>query len=343
MLKKHGYFGFIVGVVLITMLSSKVCYGYKLTGATGFGLPSGLPSSIVSNQLITKWEPSVNTASVVFAGSTTGVTPTAGASLGTPGGATWSTMLAGHDVPFVDVATPDPFHPTSTSSSVIGMTGLPNVGTTPFEKFWIDWALDEWATVSDFTNLGMVTDGDTLVPGVDNGTNWDGNGATNANGGNQGDIRIAGYPMVSTFLADTFQPGTEDLLGFGGNIGGDMHLGNFDLSTFTWVDDASDGHGGPDNLDYDFATVVLHEMGHALGLDHSNVSTSVMATYSTRGGAERSLQPDDKAGIAAIYGFTDTGGPGNEVPVPAPATIYLLGTGLGGIAGFRFREKIRKN
>jgi hypothetical protein len=57
----------------------------------------------------------------------------------------------------------------------------------------------------------------------------------------------------------------------------------------------------------------------------------------------RSLQSDDIAGIQAIYGLPENGGPGDEVPIPAPAIIFLIGTGLVGIAAFRFRKKIRKN
>ena len=52
----------------------------------------------------------------------------------------------------------------------------------------------------------------------------------------------------------------------------------------------------------DFQSVVLHEMGHVLGLGHSLVKTAVMyASYST-GSIKRQLQADDLAGLLALYG-----------------------------------------
>ncbi len=51
--------------------------------------------------------------------------------------------------------------------------------------------------------------------------------------------------------------------------------------------------------------VMLHEMGHALGLGHSAVSTAVMAatvSFNQCSAAPRPLQPDDIAGVQFIYG-----------------------------------------
>lgn len=51
---------------------------------------------------------------------------------------------------------------------------------------------------------------------------------------------------------------------------------------------------------FDIETVALHEIGHLLGLDHSQVQGSVM--FPTYGGQRRALSPDDIAGIQALYG-----------------------------------------
>jgi hypothetical protein len=57
----------------------------------------------------------------------------------------------------------------------------------------------------------------------------------------------------------------------------------------------------PHDSYYDLYWVSLHELGHALGLDHSNDSTAVM--YATVDGCSfRSLSTDDRNGIIAIYG-----------------------------------------
>ncbi|MDK1031974.1 MAG: matrixin family metalloprotease, partial [Planctomycetia bacterium] len=161
----------------------------------------------------------------------------------------------------------------------------------------IDDALDVWASVSAFTNLGEVTDG-----GADAG-------ALEADDGHLGDIRVAAWEInAGPVLAHAYQPGTEAI--FGNTLAGDLHL---DVNR-TWVDNSDDVSG---NGQFDFFTIVLHEFGHSLGLEHSSVSGSVME--STYAGARRTLQLDDIAGIQALYG------------VPEPMTVSLLLIGLGGI------------
>jgi hypothetical protein len=51
----------------------------------------------------------------------------------------------------------------------------------------------------------------------------------------------------------------------------------------------------------DIQTVVLHELGHALGLDHSS-PPAVTQPYVDYGEQRRVLTQDDKDGIIAIYG-----------------------------------------
>lgn len=55
-------------------------------------------------------------------------------------------------------------------------------------------------------------------------------------------------------------------------------------------------------VEIDVANTATHEIGHFLGLDHSNVEASTMfATAPTGEIAKRSLDPDDIEGICAIY------------------------------------------
>jgi len=51
--------------------------------------------------------------------------------------------------------------------------------------------------------------------------------------------------------------------------------------------------------DIDAETVLLHEEGHALGLDHSNEAGSIMNAF--YGGVQRTLGSDDMNGISALY------------------------------------------
>ena len=61
----------------------------------------------------------------------------------------------------------------------------------------------------------------------------------------------------------------------------------------------------------DLSTVVLHEIGHSLGLGHSSVLEAVM--YPFYPGQRRELHPDDIAGIQSLY-------PPEGAPVGAPAS-----------------------
>lgn len=73
--------------------------------------------------------------------------------------------------------------------------------------------------------------------------------------------------------------------------------------------------------------VMLHEVGHALGLGHSAVSTAVMAptvAFSQCSAAPRPLQPDDIAGVQFIYGGAAGGAPGQPVITAAGAAGGVL-------------------
>ncbi|XP_030835965.1 matrilysin-like [Strongylocentrotus purpuratus] len=87
-----------------------------------------------------------------------------------------------------------------------------------------------------------------------------------------------GLPFDGTDLAHAFLP--VDLLG---PIAGDVHLND----AIHWV-----------SFDDGFLFVILHELGHSLGLSHSQDTNSLMYAYYN----EQPLQLDDIAGIRALYG-----------------------------------------
>lgn len=67
---------------------------------------------------------------------------------------------------------------------------------------------------------------------------------------------------------------------------------------------------------YDLDTTVLHELGHALGLDHTDDAGAVMFDTAMRGESKRVLTPDDIAGMRALYGVA---APPTASPPPPPA------------------------
>jgi hypothetical protein len=71
---------------------------------------------------------------------------------------------------------------------------------------------------------------------------------------------------------------------------------------WTWTDNADLAIGNV----IDIETVALHEIGHALGLDHENDVDSVMASF--YGGVERDLFQDDIDAVTALYGSSGSGG-----------------------------------
>jgi hypothetical protein len=68
-----------------------------------------------------------------------------------------------------------------------------------------------------------------------------------------------------------------------------------------------------DNVGVDLASVAAHEFGHALGLDHSADSSSLMTPNYPRGRIRREPQDDDVAGLIALYGSLPL------PPTPPPA------------------------
>ena len=127
-----------------------------------------------------------------------------------------------------------------------------------------------------------------------------------------GDIRLGGhfFDGAGGTLAHGFYPPSN-----GGTFAGDIHFDTGD----TW----KIGFGG---AGFDIFQVAAHEIGHALGLDHTAVPGSLMNPFYSE--AFSGPQADDIAGMVFIYGPKQTTPP----PAPEPASFILLGVSLLGLA-----------
>ena len=133
--------------------------------------------------------------------------------------------------------------------------------------------------------------------------------------GDHPDIRIGAHgENDALMLAHAFLPLVNDISG----LAGDIHF-NSD-STLDWGLGAGFPH-------IDFAEVMLHEIGHALGLQHVVGVDSIMNpihAFRFDGTRGASLLPSDVAAIQALYGA----GAGAVQPIPEPSTVILVSTGI---------------
>ena len=159
-------------------------------------------------------------------------------------------------------------------------------------------AFAAWAAVANLTFIQVADDGAAV------------NAATTS-----GDIRLGGHAFdgASGTLAHGYYPPNN-----GASIAGDIHL---DIAE-SW----KLGFGG---AGIDLFQVLTHELGHALGLDHSSVPNSLMNPFYSE--AFLGPQADDIAGMQYLYGAAV--GP----EVPEPGTYALIATGLGLLAWRRRR------
>jgi hypothetical protein len=67
---------------------------------------------------------------------------------------------------------------------------------------------------------------------------------------------------------------------------------------------------------FDLGAILIHELGHNLGLEHTDVEAAMM--FPTYKGARRALDADDEAGIHGLYGAPD----GTDPPSPYRPPVF---------------------
>jgi Matrixin len=119
-----------------------------------------------------------------------------------------------------------------------------------------------------------------------------------------------------TIFGDMFGTGTlaVTVLNYRGSV---MEETDTVVNTFySW-----DSYRGPFQPGaYDFHRVIMHEFGHTLGLDHPDEhGQHVTALMNSKVGAVDTVQPDDIAGVQALYGD----GPPYQTSNPAPNLVNI--------------------
>jgi hypothetical protein len=158
--------------------------------------------------------------------------------------------------------------------------GMP--GTSPSGVSWssaLTSAMDKWNAQTQFK---FVADAGFADPCSRTAT------------GNRIDFRATacGNNFGNNVLAVTLTLANPGRLGFG-----ELYQSNIIFnSSYSW-----DVYDGPRRSQIDFGRVALHELGHAIGLDHESSQPAIMAPTLTD---LSTLQADDVAGVKAIYGGT---------------------------------------
>ena len=158
--------------------------------------------------------------------------------------------------------------------------------------------------------------------------------------GGPSDIRIGYLPgLPGGHAAHSHLPYERGGVAAGG-LAGDIHLSNDPSASGA----ARWGEGARDPLALDFFSIILHEIGHSLGIPHlagNAVMGTTLLLFANPGLAD--LRPADIAALRALYG-SGTGSVAplgkDPLPTPEPGTLMLFGSGVALAAWRRSRRGV---
>lgn len=206
------------------------------------------------------------------------------------------------------------------AQSSIWIENSPGTGytLTPLTSLasYIEAALDKWASVANIHFAGPYSDSGLPINDVN---------------ALAPDIRIGVFGFSSDGGAVGYAPPPN-----GGTGSGDII---FDANSFYAFQPGNDGDPFPiaSTAPNDFESLLLHELGHVMGLDHPPIDGSCPVMQVIDSSCfyriNRVLKPDDIAGAQFLYGAA-------AVPLPATAWSFLIGLigwlGLGKKGRFSF-------
>lgn len=131
------------------------------------------------------------------------------------------------------------------------------------------------------------------------------NGVNSSAAVSQGD-HLNSLAFASTFFGHSFGSSTLAITGYSYSGSTMIEADTLFNTAWTW-----DSYRGPLRSAMDIQRVALHELGHAIGLNHSTASGAIMNAFV---GDQYTLSADDIAGAQALYGAPS----GTPTPTPSP-------------------------